>query len=36
VKTPFSPRQIKSLRLGNSEPGALDFWVDDVVLLNAN
>jgi hypothetical protein len=36
AKALFSPSQIKSLRLGVSEPGLLDFWVDDVVLLKAN
>ncbi len=35
AKAPFSPSQIKSIRFGNSEPGALDFWVDDFVLLEA-
>jgi hypothetical protein len=36
AKVPFSPSRIKSLRLGNSEPGALDFWIDDIVLLKAS
>ena len=36
AKAPFSPSQVKYINFGNSEPGPLDFWVDDIVLLKAS
>ncbi len=36
AKAPFSQNKVSGLRFTNVEPGARDFWVDDVVLLRAN